>query len=66
MKIVILAGGKGSRISRITKKIPKPMIKINNLTILEHILNIYSSQGYKDFIIPVGYKGSLIKKHFKN
>tara|TARA_B100002019_G_C21247303_1_gene589107 strand:+ start:1034 stop:1780 length:747 start_codon:yes stop_codon:yes gene_type:complete len=65
MKIVILAGGKGSRISRITKKIPKPMIKINNLTILEHILNIYSSQGYKDFIIPVGYKGSLIKKHFK-
>lgn len=65
MKIVILAGGKGSRISQITKKIPKPMIKVNNLTILEHILNIYSSQGYKDFVIPVGYKGSLIKKYFK-
>lgn len=65
MKIVILAGGKGSRISQITKKIPKPMIKINNKTILEHIINIYSSQGYKDFIITIGYKGNLIKNYFK-
>tara|TARA_Y100001970_G_scaffold292285_1_gene432924 strand:- start:1934 stop:2680 length:747 start_codon:yes stop_codon:yes gene_type:complete len=65
MKVVILAGGKGSRISEITKRIPKPMIQIKKRTILEHILNIYSAQNFKEFIIAIGYKGELIKKYFK-
>ena len=57
MKVVILAGGKGSRISEYTKKIPKPMIKILNKTILEHIIEIYAKQSFKDFYILTGYKG---------
>ena len=65
MKVVILAGGKGSRISEITKRIPKPMIQIKNRTILEHIINIYSEQNFNEFIIAIGYKGELIKKYFK-
>ena len=64
MKVVILAGGKGSRISEYTKKIPKPMIKILNKTILEHIIEIYAKQSFKDFYILTGYKGDLIKKYF--
>ena len=64
MKVVILAGGKGSRIFEYTKKIPKPMIEIFGKTILEHIIQIYSKQLYKDFYILTGYKGSIIKKYF--
>ena len=51
MKVVILAGGKGSRIFEFTKKLPKPMIKISGKTILEHIIFIYSKQSFKDFYI---------------
>ena len=65
MKVVILAGGKGSRISEYTKKIPKPMIKIGNKAILEHIIEIYAKQSYNDFYILIGYKGDLIKKYFE-
>jgi len=64
MKVIILAGGKGSRISEYTKKIPKPMIQIFGKTILEHIIQIYSKQLYKDFYILTGYKGNIIKKYF--
>ena len=64
MKVIILAGGKGSRISEYTKKIPKPMIKILNKTILEHIIEIYAKQSYDDFYILTGYKGNLISKYF--
>ena len=64
MKVIILAGGKGSRISEYTKKIPKPMIEIFGKTILEHIIQIYSKQLYKDFYILTGYKGNIIKKYF--
>lgn len=64
MKVVILAGGKGSRISEYTKKIPKPMIEIFGRTIIEHIIQIYSKQSYKDFYILTGYKGNIIKKYF--
>lgn len=64
MKVVILAGGKGSRIFEYTKKIPKPMIEIFDKTILEHIIQIYSKQLYKDFYILTGYKGNIIKKYF--
>ena len=65
MKVVILAGGKGSRISEITKNIPKPMIMVNNKPIIEHIINIYASQNFKEFLIATGYKGNLITKYFK-
>ena len=66
MKVVILAGGYGTRISEYTKTIPKPMIKINGIPILIYIINHYVSYGYKDFYIALGYKGHIIKKFFKN
>ena len=66
MKVVILAGGLGTRISEYTKTIPKPMIKIRNKPILHHIMNHYSSFGFKDFYIALGYKGNVIKSYFKN
>ena len=65
MKCVILAGGKGTRISEYTKIIPKPMIKIGKKPILEHIINYYAKFGFKDFIIAGGYKFSVIKNYFK-
>jgi glucose-1-phosphate cytidylyltransferase len=65
MKCVILAGGKGTRISEYTKLIPKPMIKIGSKPILEHIINYYMKYGFKDFIIAGGYKYSIIKSYFK-
>ena len=65
MKCVILAGGKGTRISEYTKLIPKPMIKIGSKPILEHIINYYMKYGFKDFIIAGGYKHSIIKNYFQ-
>tara|TARA_B100000989_G_scaffold294175_2_gene272798 strand:+ start:23253 stop:23942 length:690 start_codon:yes stop_codon:yes gene_type:complete len=65
MKVIILAGGFGTRISEYTKKIPKPMIKIGNTPIIEHIIKIYEYYGYSEFIIAIGYKGTLIKNYFK-
>lgn len=65
MKIVILAGGFGTRISEYTKKIPKPMVMINRLPILVHIMKHYNKYGFDDFIIALGYKGNIIKKYFK-
>jgi glucose-1-phosphate cytidylyltransferase len=65
MKCVILAGGKGTRISEYTKSIPKPMIKIGSKPILEHIIRYYMKYGFKDFIIAGGYKHSVIKDYFK-
>lgn len=65
MKVVILAGGKGTRISEYTKILPKPMIKIGTKPILEHIINYYIKFGFKDFIIASGYKHNIIKDYFK-
>ena len=65
MKVVILAGGKGTRLSEYTKKIPKPMVKINNIPIIVHIMKIYAKFGYKDFVIAAGFKSKIIKKYFK-
>ena len=65
MKVVILAGGFGTRISEYTKKIPKPMVKINHLPILVHIMKHYSKYGFKDFYIAAGYKQKIIKNYFK-
>ena len=66
MQAIILAGGKGTRLGNITKKIPKPMVKIGRKPIIWHIINILSSQGIKDFIICTGYKEKIIKKYFLN
>jgi glucose-1-phosphate cytidylyltransferase len=66
MKVVILAGGLGTRISEETDHKPKPMIEIGGRPILWHILKIYSHYGLNDFIICCGYKGYAIKEYFKN
>ena len=66
MKVVILAGGLGTRISEYTKTIPKPMIKINKKPIICHIMNHYSKFGFNEFYIAAGYKGKVIKDYFKN
>jgi glucose-1-phosphate cytidylyltransferase len=64
MKVVILAGGFGTRLSEYTKLIPKPMVEIGNKPILWHIMNHYARYGYKDFIVALGYKGEVIKDYF--
>ncbi len=66
MKVVILAGGFGTRLSEYTDTIPKPMVPIGNIPIIEHIMRTYAFYGYKDFIIALGYKGEIIKKYFEN
>jgi len=64
MKVVILAGGYGTRISEETHLKPKPMIEIGDKPILWHVMNIYSQHGFRDFIICLGYKGNAIKEYF--
>jgi len=64
MKTIILAGGFGSRLSEETENKPKPMVEIGNKPIIWHIINIYLSFGFNDFIIALGYKGDYIKKYF--
>ena len=66
MKTIILAGGKGTRISEYTKVIPKPMIRIQNKPILIHIIKHYSKFGFKDFYIALGYRKSVVLNYFKN
>jgi len=66
MKVVILAGGFGTRLSEETDLKPKPMIEIGNKPILWHILKTYSSYGFNDFVILLGYKGYVIKEYFSN
>ena len=64
MKVVILAGGYGTRLPEYTKSIPKPMVKINGKPILIHIINHYLKYGYDNFYIALGYKSNEIKKFF--
>ncbi len=64
MKVVILAGGFGTRIAEYTKTIPKPMINIGNKPIIYHIMKHYSKYGFKNFYIALGYKGHVIRKYF--
>ena len=66
MKVVILAGGLGTRLSEETYTKPKPMVEVGNFPILWHILKLYSHYNFKDFIICCGYKGYLIKEYFIN
>ena len=65
MKVIILAGGMGTRLSEYTKSIPKPMVKIKKIPIILHIMNHYSKSGFKDFIIATGYKSKIIEKFFR-
>jgi glucose-1-phosphate cytidylyltransferase len=66
MKVVIFAGGQGSRLSEETVAKPKPMVEIGGKPILWHIMKIYSHYGFNEFIICLGYKGDLIKEWFAN
>jgi glucose-1-phosphate cytidylyltransferase len=66
MKVVILAGGLGTRISEESYLKPKPMIEIGGKPILWHIMKIYSAHGANDFVICCGYKGYVIKEYFAN
>jgi glucose-1-phosphate cytidylyltransferase len=66
MKVVILAGGMGTRLSEETIVRPKPMVEIGDKPILWHIMKLYSAFGHNDFIICLGYKGYVIKEYFLN
>ena len=66
MKTVILCGGQGLRIRDVSEILPKPMIKIGNLPILHHIMNLYSKYNHNNFILCVGYKSDVILDYFKN
>jgi len=66
MKVVILAGGLGTRLSEETTLRPKPMVEIGGMPIIWHIMKIYSAHGYNDFVVCLGYRGYLIKEYFAN
>jgi glucose-1-phosphate cytidylyltransferase len=66
MKVVILCGGRGTRLREETEYRPKPMVPIGNRPILWHIMKIYAHFGHKDFILCLGYKGEQIKEYFRN
>ena len=64
MKVILLAGGFGTRLSEYTDTIPKPMVEIGGKPILWHIMNFYAQYNHKNFIVALGYKGEIIKKYF--
>ena len=64
MKTVILCGGKGSRMGAKTEKIPKPLVEIGDKPVLWHIMKIYASQGFNEFVLCLGYNGEKIKAYF--
>ena len=64
MKVILLAGGFGTRLSGYTKIIPKPMVEVGGQPMLIHIMKQYAKYGFKDFYIALGYRGELIKKFF--
>jgi glucose-1-phosphate cytidylyltransferase len=66
MKVVILAGGLGTRLSEETSVRPKPMVEIGGMPIIWHIMKHYSTYGFNDFVICLGYKGYMIKEYFAN
>jgi glucose-1-phosphate cytidylyltransferase len=66
LKVLILAGGYGTRLGEETSKIPKPMVTIGGRPILWHIMKLYAAQGFKEFVILLGYKGYVIKEYFMN
>ena len=66
MKTVILCGGLGTRLAEETQVKPKPMVEIGGKPILWHVMKIYDQFGFKDFVLPLGYKGEKIKSYFLN
>jgi glucose-1-phosphate cytidylyltransferase len=66
MKVVLLAGGLGTRLSEETVLKPKPMVEIGGMPILWHIMKIYSAHGFNDFVVCLGYKGYMVKEYFAN
>jgi len=66
MKVIILAGGLGTRLAEETSARPKPMIEIGGKPILWHIMSLYASHGFNDFLVACGYKGEMIKEYFHN
>lgn len=64
MKVVILAGGYGTRLSEETEILPKPMIEIGGRPLLWHLMKAFSEQGYNEFVVALGYKGEVIKRYF--
>lgn len=66
MQVVVLCGGKGTRLSEYTEEIPKPLIEVGDKPILWHIVQLYRSFGHKEFIFCLGYKGEKIKDYFKD
>ena len=66
MKSVLLCGGLGTRLSEETHLVPKPMVKVGEIPILQHIMVIYSKHGFNDFVLALGFKAEVIKQHFLN
>ena len=66
MKVAILAGGLGTRLSEETTVKPKPMVEVGGKPLLWHIMNIYATQGFNEFVVALGYKGEMIKDYFTN
>ncbi len=66
MQVIILAGGRGTRISEESTTRPKPMVEIGGRPLLWHVMSIYAAHGYTDFLVACGYKGEVIKEYFHN
>ena len=64
MKVVILAGGLGTRLTEETETRPKPMVEIGGRPILWHIMKLYAHSGFREFVVALGYKGDMIKRYF--
>lgn len=66
MKVVLLAGGRGTRLAEETAIRPKPMVEVGGKPLLWHVMSIYASHGHRDFLVACGYKGELIKEYFRS
>ena len=66
MKVIILAGGYGTRLAEYTDVIPKPMVPIGGIPMIMHIMNLYAKAGFTDFGLALGYKSNVIKEFFRN